>query len=91
VFKIKDGEINGACSSIRAMRNGYKNLAGKPEGKRSLWRPIYWNNIKMDLKHGLMMWAGLIWGSPVAGSCENGTAASGSTKGGEFLGEFSVT
>jgi hypothetical protein len=33
------------------MRNTYKILAGKPEGKRSYWRPrCRWeDNIKMDL------------------------------------------
>jgi hypothetical protein len=34
------------------MRNAYKNLVGKPEGKRSTGRPKHtWeDNVKMDLR-----------------------------------------
>jgi hypothetical protein len=34
------------------MRNAYKILVGKPEGKRSLGRPrhIWENNMRMDLR-----------------------------------------
>jgi hypothetical protein len=34
---------------MRELRNAYKNLAGKPEGKRPLRRPGRgWDNIRMD-------------------------------------------
>jgi hypothetical protein len=37
---------------MREMRNAYKSLVGKPEGKRPLGRPRrrWENNIKMDLR-----------------------------------------
>jgi hypothetical protein len=35
IDKIKAGEVSGACN----MRNAYKTLAVKPEGKRLLGRP----------------------------------------------------
>jgi hypothetical protein len=42
------------------MRNAYKILAGKPEGRRPLGRPRrrWVDNIKMD--HRAMIWIGLI-------------------------------
>jgi hypothetical protein len=48
------------------MRNAYKVLVGKPEGKRPLGRPrCRWvDNIKMDLREigwDGMEWIGLIW------------------------------
>jgi hypothetical protein len=41
----------GHVASMGEKRNAYRNLVGKPEGKRSLERPIcrWVNNIKMDL------------------------------------------
>jgi hypothetical protein len=43
--------MNRACS-MHAMRNSFKILVGKPEGKRPLGRPRHrWeDNIKMDLR-----------------------------------------
>jgi hypothetical protein len=47
---MKEDEMGGAYSVHGEMRNVYKILVGKPEGKR---RPGIsrhrWNNIKMDL------------------------------------------
>jgi hypothetical protein len=45
------------------MRNTYKILVEKPEGKRPLERPrCICEDIKMDLwKIGLGMWIGVIW------------------------------
>jgi hypothetical protein len=44
--------MGGACSAYEEMRNTYKILVGKPEGKRLLGRPTHGreNNIKMKLK-----------------------------------------
>jgi hypothetical protein len=45
-------------------RGVYRFLVGKPEGKRSLWRPrCRWeDNIKMNLqKVGCGVWTGLSW------------------------------
>jgi hypothetical protein len=36
--KIKENEMGGACSMYGEMRNAYKILVGKPEGKRPLGR-----------------------------------------------------
>jgi hypothetical protein len=43
------------------MRNGYKILVRKPEGKRSLGKPrCRWeDNIRMDLRH--VAWEGVDW------------------------------
>jgi hypothetical protein len=49
---------------MRAKRNAYRILVGKPEGKRPLGRPRrrWVNNIKMYLREiGWMVWIGLIW------------------------------
>jgi hypothetical protein len=68
------------------IRNAYRILVGKPEGKRPLGRPrCRWvDNIKMDLKRDRMGWYGLhSSGSgqePVEGSCEHGNEPSGSIK-----------
>jgi hypothetical protein len=44
--------MGGACSGHGDMRNAYKILVGKPEGKRLLGRPRCRreDNIKMDLR-----------------------------------------
>jgi hypothetical protein len=41
----------------------YRVLVGKPEGNRSLGRPmLMWeNNIKIDLDEKRMAWTGLMW------------------------------
>jgi hypothetical protein len=43
------------------MRNAYKILVGKPEGKRPFGRPrrSWENNVKMDLKE--IWWKGVDW------------------------------
>jgi hypothetical protein len=45
------------------MRNAYRILVGKPEGKRPLERPRHrWvDNIKMDLRWDGMVWTGSNW------------------------------
>jgi hypothetical protein len=44
------------------IRNAYRILVGKPEGKRPLGRPrrVWEDNIKMDLRER-MGWYGLDW------------------------------
>jgi hypothetical protein len=71
------------------MRNGYKILVEKPEGKRTLGRPgCRWeDNIKIDLKEiGCEDVNWIIWlrQGTMAGSCEHGTKPSDSIKGGDF-------
>jgi hypothetical protein len=43
------------------MRNAYRILVGKPEGKKSLGRPrrTWVENIKMDLRE--IRWDGVVW------------------------------
>jgi hypothetical protein len=57
------------------VRNAYRILMGKPEGRRPLGRPRrgWEDNIKMDLRE--IGWDGMIWLriGPVEGSCEHGT------------------
>jgi hypothetical protein len=50
-----------AC--MRMMRNGYKILAWKPEGKKLRGRPRHrWVNIEINLKQTVVgMWTGFIW------------------------------
>jgi hypothetical protein len=73
------------------MRNSYKILVGKPEGKRPLRRhKRRWeDNIKIDLRETGLVYVELDGcGSgegPVAGCCVHGNEASGSTKVGKFL------
>jgi hypothetical protein len=42
----------GTCSMHKELKNTYKILAGKPEGKRPFWRPggMWEDDIKIDLK-----------------------------------------
>jgi hypothetical protein len=53
--------MGGACSTHGEKRNAYRILVGKPEGKRSLGRPIrrWEDNIKMDLREIGWGWYGL--------------------------------
>jgi hypothetical protein len=45
---------------MEEMRNGYKILVGKPEGKRPPGRPRQrWETIRMDLKE--TVWDGVDW------------------------------
>jgi hypothetical protein len=70
------------------MRNTYKNLVVKPEGKRLLGRPRreWADNIKMDLVgEG---WEGVGWMHLVqVGFSEHGNEPSASITGGNFLTE----
>jgi hypothetical protein len=82
---VKDG-MGRACGTHGEVRNAYKILVGKPEGKRSLGRPRHrWeDNIRVDIKE--IWWDGVDWihlaqDRPVAGSCENSNERSDSIKG----------
>jgi hypothetical protein len=46
---------------MRAKRNAYRTLVGKPKGKKPLGRPRYRcvDNIKMDLRE--IGWGGMDW------------------------------
>jgi hypothetical protein len=50
--KIKDYEIGGSCSTNGEGRFIYRDLFGRPEGKRPLGRPMRMceNNIKINLR-----------------------------------------
>jgi hypothetical protein len=52
VFRIRRMKLEGHVARMSVMRNAYKYLVGKPEGKRTLGKPGHtWDdNIKMDLK-----------------------------------------
>jgi hypothetical protein len=52
--------MGGACSTNGEMRNAYRFLVGKPEGRRPLGRPRrrFLDNIKMDVKVG---WCDVDW------------------------------
>jgi hypothetical protein len=74
--------MGGACSTHAELRNAYKILVGKPEGKRPLERLRWEDNIKVDLKE-IVCENDDSFGSgegPVAGSCECGNDPSGSRK-----------
>jgi hypothetical protein len=61
---IKKDEMDGACSVHGEIRNAYKSLVGKPEGKRPLGRPRrrWEDNIRRILeKQGWKMFIGFIW------------------------------
>jgi hypothetical protein len=81
--------MGGACST-NEVRNSYKILVGKPEGKRSVGIPRRkWDdNINWILrKLGGKVCTGLIWFKigPVVDSCEHGNELSGSIKARNFL------
>jgi hypothetical protein len=69
-----------ACSTNGEKRNAYMILAGRPEGKRSLGRRRWSDNIKMDLRE--IGWYYMDWMDQVEdrGSCEQGNEPSGSIK-----------
>jgi hypothetical protein len=57
-------EIGGTFSSDGEVRGVYRVLLGKPEGKRSLWRPRrrWEDNINTDLREvECGVWTGLRW------------------------------
>jgi hypothetical protein len=52
--------LAGHVGHVREMRNAYKILVEKPEGKKPLGQPT--NNIKMHLREkSVNVWAGLNW------------------------------
>jgi hypothetical protein len=57
--QVKEDESDGACSTHRKKRNGYRLWVRKPVGKRPLGRPRrrWVDNIKMDL--GEIGWGGV--------------------------------
>jgi hypothetical protein len=56
----KEDEMGAACNTHGEMRNVYRSLVAKLEGKRPLERPRrFWgNNIKMD--HRELVWKGAL-------------------------------
>jgi hypothetical protein len=77
-----------ACMAEK--RNAYRNLVGKPEGRRPLGRPrCGWeDNIKMDLRDvgwGGMDWIDLAQDRTSGESYEHGNELSGSIKCWEIL------
>jgi hypothetical protein len=61
---IKEDWMVGHVPRIGEMRNAYKILIGKPEGKRPFGKPRrrWEDNIMVDLKErGCKMWTGFIW------------------------------
>jgi hypothetical protein len=59
---IKSRRMRGAghVARVGGMRNAYKILVGKPEGKIPLGRPRHrWENIRIDLTE--MGWEGVDW------------------------------
>ena len=62
--QIKKNYMGWTCSTYGKRRGMYRNLVGKPEGKRPFGRPRHgWeDNIKMDLEEvGCGVWTGLSW------------------------------
>jgi hypothetical protein len=60
----EDERWAGHVARIREIRNAYKILVGKPEGKRALGRPSHRfdEKIKMHLMEiGFWVWIGFIW------------------------------
>jgi len=53
----------GQVECMRATRNAYEMLFGKPEMKALLRRPrLRWeDSIKTDLKQDVRLWIGFIW------------------------------
>jgi hypothetical protein len=60
---MKSRKMRGAghITRIGEKRNAYRNLMGKPEGKRPLGRPKrkWENNNKMDIRE--ILWGGMDW------------------------------
>jgi hypothetical protein len=57
--QMQEDEMGRTCSMHGGMRNGYKILVGKPEGKKPLGRPRrrWENSTRMDLRE--IGWEGL--------------------------------
>jgi hypothetical protein len=91
VIKSRRVRWVGHVARTVELRNWYKILVGKPEGKRPLGRPRrrWEDNTGLNLRE-------MGWGKceldasgsgqgPVAGYCEQDNEPSGSIKGGEFF------
>jgi len=64
VIKWRRVRWAGHVAHTEEMRNVYKILVGKPEGKRPLGRPRgrWKNSIRMNLREiGVKVWFGFIW------------------------------
>jgi hypothetical protein len=63
IIKSRRMRWAGHVTRMEEMRNVYKLLVGKPEGKRSLGRPRrrWTDNIKMKLLEIGVLWTGLVW------------------------------
>jgi hypothetical protein len=64
--------MGGTCSRYREMRNVYKILVGKPEGKilPEIQSLTWEEDIRMDInERAYGVWTGLIW-SRTRSSCE---------------------
>jgi hypothetical protein len=46
---------------LHAWRNSYKVLIGKPEGKRTFWKPTNGWDYKIEMEYDIRMWIGFIW------------------------------
>jgi hypothetical protein len=60
---MKEDEVGAYVARMEGMRNAYKILVGKPEGKSPFWRPSRTrvDKFKMDLKEtGWRIWTGTI-------------------------------
>jgi hypothetical protein len=59
--QIKEDEMDKACSKHGEKRNAYRNLVGKPEGKRPLLRSKrrWEGNIKTDIRE--IEWGDMDW------------------------------
>lgn len=85
-IKSKEDEM-GEAHSMQVMKNTYKLLVRKPEGKRPPGRHRYrWKDTEMDLKEtGCEPDSFCTGQGPETGSCDYDNKPSGSIKGVEFL------
>jgi hypothetical protein len=86
MIKSKMMRWEGHAAHMGEMRNVYKILVGKPEGRRQFGRPRHrWeDNIRMDRVRSCELDSAGSGYGPVAGSYEHGNEPSGSIKGEEF-------
>jgi hypothetical protein len=65
IIKSRRKRWTGHVARMEEMRNAYRILMGKPEGKRPQGRPKrgWVDNIKIDLRDDGVVWTGLIWPS----------------------------
>jgi hypothetical protein len=54
--------MDGGVARVEEMRNAYSILVVKPQGMRSLGRPRWEDNIRMDLREvRWKVWTGFVW------------------------------